>query len=56
MSKSEDFDQERRREKARFNWAKALLKPQTFKALVALGKLIAQVLCLILEIIKAWRG
>lgn len=56
MKISEDVDQERRRAKKRSRLAKALRTPQTFKSLVTVGKLIAQVLGLIYEIIKALRG
>jgi hypothetical protein len=56
MDTSEDIDRERRRvKKKRSTWAKALMRPQTFRTLVAVGKLIAEAIRVFHELYKVLR-
>ena len=52
-----DLNGERRRKKTmvRTRWAKPFIRPQTLKALVAIGRMTAKVLGLVLAIIKVFR-
>jgi len=52
-----DLNEERRRKKAkaRRRWAKPLIRPQTLKAMIAIGRWAAKVLGLALTIIKVFR-
>lgn len=57
METSKHFDRERRRTKpkTRKSWAQFLLNPRTFTFLVALGKLVIQVIGLFVALIKVMR-
>lgn len=57
METSKNIDRERRRvgSRKRWNWAKALIHPQTIKTLVTVGKWITQVIYIALAIIKFLR-
>jgi len=56
MSASEDIDQKRRRvKKKRSILAKALMRPQTFRGLVAVGKLIVEMIRLFYELYRVLR-
>lgn len=57
METSKDIDRERRRigSQKRWKWAKALIRPQTIKALVEVGKWVTQVIYVALAIIKFLR-
>lgn len=52
-----DLNGERRRKKTRTRrrWAKPLIRPQTLKALITIGRLTAKVLQLAMAIIKVFR-
>ncbi len=52
-----DLNGERRRKKARTRrrWAKSLVRPQTLRALITIGRWTAKVLGLALAIIKVFR-
>jgi len=52
-----DLNGERGRKKPRMRrrWAKPLIRPQTLKALIAIGRWTAKVLGLVLAIIKVFR-
>ena len=53
MDMSEDVDRERRRvKKKRSTWARALVRPQTIKTAIAVGKVIAEVLTAAYKLIK----
>lgn len=54
---SSDFNEERRRTEPskRSRWAKALIRPQTLKVLIAVGQLGAVLLRLLLEVVRSFR-
>lgn len=53
MDMSEDVDRERRRvKKKRSTWARALVRPQTIKTAIAVGRVIAEVLTAAYNIVK----
>lgn len=57
METSDQFDRKRRRMKSRGrqSWAKCLLRPQTLKSLIAVGRLVTRVVWLIYSIVRVFR-